>query len=154
MIEGGKGGRLADLINGLHADDPQKRFVRALDNKVRAWLSNSYRVIENHDVAYTCLDEARKKNANVLEASLTDKRMRIKFTTQEVWDKIDIRNGAARKAVGSVALSDNRELIGKTILGATIRDELPGGSGTIHPVVTVLNSRDRPRRVSRSARNS
>src|SRR5436190_1435761 len=31
--------RLASLINGLHEDDPEKRLVRCLDNKVRAWLS-------------------------------------------------------------------------------------------------------------------
>jgi hypothetical protein len=135
-----RAGRLADLINGLHADDPQKRFVRALDNKVRAWLSNSYRVIENHDIAYTCLDEARKKNANVLECSLSDKRMRIKFTTQEVWDAIDIKQRSGPQGGWFAGAIGNRELIGKTILGATIREELPGGPGTIHPVVTVLNS--------------
>jgi hypothetical protein len=133
-------GRLAELINGLHADDPQKRFVRALDNKVRAWLSNSYRVIENHDIAYTCMDEARKKNAQVLEASLSDKRMRIKFTTQAVWDKIDITQRSGPQGGWFAGAIGNRELIGKTILGAQIREELPGGPGTIHPVVTVLNS--------------
>jgi hypothetical protein len=132
--------RLADLINGLHADDPQKRFVRALDNQVRAWLSNSYRVIENHDIAFTCMDEARKKNAQVLEASLSDKRMRIKFTTQEVWDKIDVTQRSGPQGKWFAGAIGNRELIGKTILGATIREELPGGPGTIHPVVTVLNS--------------
>jgi len=132
--------RLADLINGLHADDPKKRLVRTLDNKVRAWLSNSYRVIDNYDMAFTCLDEARKKNAQVFEASLSDKRMRIKFTTQEVWDKIDITQRSGPQGGWYAGAIGNRELIGKTILGATIREELPGGPGTIHPVVTVLNS--------------
>jgi hypothetical protein len=130
--------RLADLVNGLHADDPKKRLVRCLDNEVRAWLSNGYRVIDNMDIAFTCLDEARKKNAQVFEADLSDKRMRIKFTTQEVWDSIDIRQkgegGWYARAMG------NKELMGRTILGARITDELPGGPGTIHPVVTVLNS--------------
>jgi hypothetical protein len=135
-----RAGRLAELINGLHADDPQKRLVRTLDNRVRAWLSNSYRVIDNYDMAFTCLDEARKKNAQVFEASLSDKRMRIKFTTQEVWDKIDITQRSGPQGGWFAGAIGNRELIGKTILGATIREELPGGPGTIHPVVTVLNS--------------
>lgn len=132
--------RLADLVNGLHADDPKKRLVRCLDNNVRAWLSNSYRVLDNMDIAFTCLDEARKKDAQVFEADLSDKRMRIKFTTQAVWDKIDIVQRSGPQGSWFAGAIGNKELMGKTILGAKIRDELPGGSGTIHPVVTVLNS--------------
>jgi hypothetical protein len=132
--------RLAALINGLHADDPKKRLVRCLDNQVRAWLSNSYRVLDNMDIAFTCLDEARKKDAQVFEADLSDKRMRIKFTTQQVWDKIDIVQRTSPKGDWFAGAIGNKELMGKTILGAKIRDELPGGPGTIHPVVTVLNS--------------
>jgi hypothetical protein len=132
--------RLSALINGLHKDDPQKRLVRCLDNQVRAWLSNSYRVLDNMDIAFTCLDEARKKDAQVFEADLSDKRMRIKFTTQAVWDKIDIVQRSGPQGSWYAGAIGNKELMGKTILGAKIREELPGGSGTIHPVVTVLNS--------------
>ena len=117
--------RLADLVNGLHADDPKKRLVRCLDNEIRAWLSNSYRVLDNLDIAFTCMEEAQKKNAQVFEADLSDRRMRIKFTTQGGW------------FAGAIG---NRDLMGKTIMGARIREELPGGPGTIHPVVTALNS--------------
>jgi hypothetical protein len=132
--------RLADLVNGLHADDPKKRLVRCLDNEVRAWLSNGYRVIDNMDIAFTCLDEARKKDAQVFEADLSDKKMRIKFTTQQVWDKIDVVQKSGPQGSWYSGAIGNKELMGKTILGAKIRDELPGGQGTIHPVVTVLNS--------------
>jgi hypothetical protein len=132
--------RLGDLINGLHSDDPEKRLVRCLDNEVRAWLSNGYRVIDNLDIAFTCLNEAHKKNAQVIEAALSDKRMRIKFTTQEVFDVIDIKQRSGPQGEWYAGAIGNKELIGKTILGARIKDELPGGPGTIHPVVTVLNS--------------
>jgi hypothetical protein len=132
--------RLADLVNGLHADDPKKRLVRCLDNEVRAWLSNGYRIIDNYDMAFTCLDEARKKDAQVFEADLSDKRMRIKFTTQQVWDKIDVVQRSGPRGDWYAGAIGNKELMGRTILGAKIRDELPGGQGTIHPVVTVLNS--------------
>jgi hypothetical protein len=132
--------RLAELINGLHADDPKKRLVRCLDNKVRAWLSNSYRVLENHDIAFTCLDEARKKDAQVIEASLSDTHMRIKFTTQSVWDKIDVVQRSGPQGGWYAGAIGNKELQGRTILGAAVRDTLPGGPGTIHPVVTALNS--------------
>lgn len=132
--------RLAELVNGLHKDDPKKRLVRCLDNQVRAWLSNGYRVIDNLDVAFECLQEARAKNAQVFEADLSDKRMRIKFTTQEVWDTIDIKQRTSPKGDWFAGAIGNKELMGRTILGARIREELPGGAGTIHPVVTVLNS--------------
>jgi hypothetical protein len=132
--------RLADLLNGLHSDDPKKRLVRCLDNKVRAWLSNGYRVIDSQDIAFTCLDEAQKKNAQVFEASLSDKRMRIKFCTQQVWDAIDIKQRSGPQGGWYAGAMGNRELIGKTILGAQVKDELPGGPGTIYPVVTALNS--------------
>jgi hypothetical protein len=132
--------RLSALVNGLHADDPKKRLVRCLDNEIRAWLSNSYRVLDNMDIAFTCLDEARQKDAQVFEADLSDKRMRIKFTTQQVWDKIDVVQRSGPQGSWFAGAIGNKELMGKTILGAKIREELPGGQGTIHPVVTVLNS--------------
>jgi hypothetical protein len=132
--------RLTDLVNGLHADDPKKRLVRCLDGEVRAWLSNGYRMLDNMDIAFTCLEEARAKNAQVFEANLSDKRMRIKFTTQEVWDKIDVVQRSGPQGSWFAGAIGNKELMGKTVLGATIREELPGGQGTIHPVVTVLNS--------------
>jgi hypothetical protein len=132
--------RLADLINGLHSDDPQKRLVRCLDGKIRAWLSNSYRVIDNLDIAFTCLDAARKNDAQVFEASLSEKSMRIKFTTQQVWDKIDVTQRSGPQGEWYAGAIGNKELMGETILSARIREELPGGPGTVHPVVTVLNS--------------
>lgn len=133
-------GRLADLINGLHADGPAKRLVRCLDGNVRAWLSDSYRIIDNYDMAFTCMDEAQRKQAQVIEASLSDTHMRIKFTTQQVWDKIDITQRNAPQGQWFAGAIGNKELQGRTILGATIRDELPGGPGTVHPIVTVSNS--------------
>ena len=132
--------RLADLVNGLHADDPKKRLVRCLDNEIRAWLSNSYRVLDNLDIAFTCMEEAQKKNAQVFEADLSDRRMRIKFTTQDVWDKIDVTQRSGPQGGWFAGAIGNRDLMGKTIMGARIREELPGGPGTIHPVVTALNS--------------
>lgn len=66
--------------------------------------------------------------------------MRIKFTSQSVWDRIDITQRSGPQGGWYAGAIGNKELIGKTILGATIRSELPGGSGTIHPVITVSNS--------------
>jgi hypothetical protein len=132
--------RLADLVNGLHGDDPKKRLVRCLDNEVRAWLSNGYRVIDNMDIAFTCLQEAQQHNGQVFEADLSDRRMRIKFTSKEVWDTIDVKQRSGPQGGWYAGAIGNQELIGKTIMGAKVTDSLPGGLGTIHPVVTAMNS--------------
>ena len=131
---------LEALVNGLHHAQPQKRLVRCLDGKVRGWLSDSYRIIDNYDVAFTCLDEAQRKGAQVFEAGLSDTNMRIKFTNQSVWDAVDIKQRSGPQGGWYAGAIGNKELIGKTILGARINGELPGGPGTIHPVVTVMNS--------------
>jgi len=135
-----KSGHLITLVNGLHTDSPSKRLIRCLDGNVRAWLSNTYRIIDNYDMAFTCMDEAQRKEAQVIEASLSDTNMRIKFTTQQVWDKIDVTQRSGPQGEWFAGAIGNKELMGKTILGATVRDELPGGPGTVHPVVTVSNS--------------
>jgi len=135
-----RAGRLVQLINGLHTDNPSKRLVRCLDGKVRAWLSDSYRILDNFDLAFTCMDAAQRVEAQVLEANLSDTHMRIKFTTQSVWDKVDITQRSGPQGGWFAGALGNRDLQGQTILGATIRDELPGGPGTVHPIVTVGNS--------------
>lgn len=135
-----RGPRLVELINGLHQDDPSKRLIRCLDGNVRAWLSNTYRILGNHDIAFECMAEAHKAQAQVLEASLSDTNMRIKFTTQQVWDSVDVVQRSGPQGGWFAGALGNKELQGQTILGATIRNELPGGPGTVHPIVTVSNS--------------
>lgn len=132
--------RLEALLNGLHNDGPAKRLIRTLDGNVRAWLSDSYRVIDNLDMAFTCMDAAQRVGGQVIEANLSDTNMRIKFTSQAVWDKLDITQRSGPQGGWFAGAIGNRELIGKSILGATIREELPGGPGTVHPVITVSNS--------------
>lgn len=67
--------RLQELINHLHEDRPQKRLVRCLDDNVRAWLSNSYWIIDNYDMAFTCMDAAQRCAGQVIEANITDTHM-------------------------------------------------------------------------------
>jgi hypothetical protein len=132
--------RLEELLNALHDDGPAKRLVRTLDGNVRAWLSDSYRVIDNLDMAFTCMDAAQRVGGQVIEANLSDTNMRIKFTSQAVWDKLDVTQRSGPQGGWFAGAIGNRDLIGKSILGATIREELPGGPSTVHPVVTITNS--------------
>lgn len=133
-------GRLVELINGLNADSPDKRLVRCLDGQVRGYLSSKYRILDNYDIAFSALDVAKRVGAQVFEAGLSDTNMRIKFTSQSVWDKIDSVQRSSPQGGWYAGAIGNKELQGKQVLGATIKGELPGGPGTVHPVVTISNS--------------
>lgn len=129
--------RFVDLVNGLWDDGPKRRFVRCIDEQVRAMLSQQYRVIDSFDIAFAAMDAVRAKNGEVFEASLSDRRMRIKFSSREVWDAVDgIRQAPDGKwFAGGLG---NQEYLGK--VGAKSWGDLPGGPGSVHPLVTVGNS--------------
>ena len=130
-------GRAAELFSGLMHDTGKRNLVRCLDGRVRAFLSDKYRVLENYDVAFAALDVARAKGAEVLEASLSDKTMRIKMVCREVWDVIDATRAGDKGGWFTGGLGSN-EYLGR--VAARSGGELPGGAGTIWPVVTIGNS--------------
>lgn len=128
----------AALLNDL-LQDPARRFVRILDGRVRAFLSDSYRVMDHFDVAFAALDVVRQNQGEVLEASLTDSHMRIRFTSRQVWDALDVAYKGARAG----ALGNHTFLRTTDFAALSAPDEgpgLPGGPGTIHPLVQISNS--------------
>lgn len=115
----------ATLVNDLLQSDPKRHFIRTLDGRVRAFLSNSYRVLDNYDLAFAALDVARQNGGEVIEASLSDTHMRIKFTTRAIYDMVvEARGGEGRHG----------------FVGRDGEPPLPGGPGTVHPLVTISNS--------------
>jgi len=126
----------ANMLNDLLGKSSKRRMVRSLDGQVRAYLSDSYRVIDNYDIALVALESARENGGQVIEASLSDSHMRIKFTTQEVWDKVDTKTQD-----GGAGSQGNHEFIGRTMGWDNLpQEDLPGGPGTVHPLVTISNS--------------
>lgn len=126
----------AELATNLLRASAQTRLVRMLDGKVRAFLSNSYRCLDNFDLAATALSVARDSGAEVLECHLTPSRMEIKLVNRAVWDKIDAAQRGGDGGYGSIA---NHKWIGHVGAGWQGED-LPGGKDTVHPLVTVGNS--------------
>lgn len=118
------------LLDDLLHLNGTRHFVRALDGRVRAILSNSYRVLDNFDLAFNALEAVRDSGGEVIEATLSETNMRLKFTTRNVWDTI-----AEEAKLGR----GNHTWIGRTGWGNGDKP-LPGGEGTIHPIVTVSNS--------------
>lgn len=125
------------LSRRMREDKPQRNLIRCLDGRVRACLSDRYRILDNYDVAFTALDVARLYDAKIIEASLSETHMRIKFTTHEVFDTInDVRmRGGHEWYSGQLGSAEHHERTGY-MRGAP----LPGGPGTVYPLVTISNS--------------
>ena len=69
---------LAQNANHWFVKQPEKRLVRTLDGSVRAFLSKSYRPLDNFDMANTILPVLLDQGAEVISSELTDRRMYIK----------------------------------------------------------------------------
>lgn len=136
-LSGRRPRRAAELLNNLIEDAPARRFIRCLDGSVRAFLSDRYRVLDNYDLAFAALDAVRQAGGEVIEASLSDTHMRIKFTSRQIWDAIDVKrqdNGGNWYAGGL----GNQGYLSR--VRARSGGDLPGGPGTVHPLVTLSNS--------------
>jgi hypothetical protein len=127
-----------DMLTRLMHDTGGRRLVRCLDGKVRAYLSDRYRILDNYDLAFSALDAVKENGGEVFEASLSDTNMRLKFTSRAVWDALDgVRSKGASAGWYAGGLG-NQEYLSR--VSARSWGDLPGGPGTIHPVVTVSNS--------------
>jgi len=88
-------------------------------------------------MAFTAMEVARDCGADVLEASLSDTHMRLKFVSRQVWDAVDT-NRSGNNGNWYAGGLGSQEYLGK--VGARSHGDMPGGPGTIHPVVTISNS--------------
>jgi len=87
MLESNKFPLLAENINTwLHTED--KRLVRILDGKIRAILSDRYRVLDNYTMMFTALDELTRAGAEVHKADLTESHLYIKAVTPKLQGEI------------------------------------------------------------------
>ena len=76
---------LATNVNrwiGDKGDD--KRMVRTLDGKVRAFLSDRYRTLENVDLAQQIIPVIQARNLLVISAEITERRMYIKAVDRSI----------------------------------------------------------------------
>jgi hypothetical protein len=80
MLENGLVDLTADNVNRWFKHDAAtNRLVRVADGKVRAVLSDRYRMLDNYDVAIQAMDRASNFGAQVQNCELTDKRMYLRF---------------------------------------------------------------------------
>lgn len=139
----------ASLVNDLlmqPATGSERRFLRCLDGRVRAVLSDTYRVIDNHDVAFRALAAVRDHGGEAIEVSLSDRRMHMKFTNFEVAEELAAFLESRGPGHDFLRFGDR----GTSSLGGRFtnldrirgRDDggLPKGPDTVYPLVTLSNS--------------
>jgi hypothetical protein len=85
---------LATNVNRWLVAQPARKLIRTLDNEVRAVLSDSYRPLDNIDLAEAVLPKLVKMDLKVESCEVTERRMYLKAYTPAI--KADVR------AVGDV----------------------------------------------------
>jgi hypothetical protein len=87
MLEAEEFELLADNVNTWLRDG--KRLIRILDGKVRAILSDRYRIIDNYDLVFLALDEFQKKETiEIHRIDLTETMLYIKAIDRTLTDAI------------------------------------------------------------------
>lgn len=91
-IQGGLPNLLDINVNRLLHHDPSRRMVRTLDGKARAFLSDRYRRLDNHELARAVLPILQDlgEGVRVESCALTDERMYIKALTPRVTGQVKV----------------------------------------------------------------
>lgn len=122
------------LLRELLHRGKERRMVRMLDGRVRAFLSDRYKTLDNYDLAYQALKVAKTVGAEVLECHLTDDVFRLKMIDRKLWGDLVAAKDENKKAG---ELSSHR-WIGRNFVNPG--EDLPGGAGTVWPMIGLSNS--------------
>ena len=72
-------------VNHWFTNRPERRMIRTLDRRARAFLSDRYRRLDNYDLAEAVLPVlAKMRNAEVISCDLSDSRMFIKVINKDL----------------------------------------------------------------------
>ena len=101
----------ANTLNTFFREAPTRRMVRVLDNNARAFLSDRYRPLDNHDLADAVLPELmRHASIRVESTQFTERRFYLKAvlpkieTEVKVGDPVQIGLVVSNSEVGAGAL--------------------------------------------------
>lgn len=100
----------ADLLNQMLTETPSRVMFRCLDGRVRAALSNKYRILDDLDIAFASLDVIKRNNGTILECTASESRMEIKFTATHMVEHIpeDRGGGGFEKHLRRTTLDPNQ----------------------------------------------
>jgi hypothetical protein len=90
MRSEGELGLLADNVNRWFAKYPAPRMLRTLDGGARAFLSNSFRRLENADLAEAVLPIMLDKKLNIMSCEITEKRLYLKAVDERLFRDVPV----------------------------------------------------------------
>lgn len=79
---------LAENVNHWFKKTPEKRMIRTLDGRARAFLSDRYRPLDHFDLAQPTIETLGRLGCEVQSCELTEKRMYIKATCAKITGQI------------------------------------------------------------------
>jgi hypothetical protein len=82
---------LASNVNTWFKRQPEKRMVRTLDNRVRAFLSDRYRPLDNFDLAQIAFDTLTTPGMRIESTELTERRLYVKAVTERI--QLEVKKG-------------------------------------------------------------
>jgi hypothetical protein len=87
MLESGKLELLSENINAWLGG--KRKLIRILDGRIRAILSDRYRIIDNYDLVFLVLDEFRKKETiEIYRIDLTETMLYLKAIDRTLVDSV------------------------------------------------------------------
>src|SRR5688572_1202181 len=107
---------LAHNVNELFKREPKKSMVRTLDSRVRAIKSDSFRPLDNYDMAEAILPELQQAGAQVVSCQLTERRMYIKALCPWLDRELPVPEGVVmgqghtiflRRVVGAITIGNS-----------------------------------------------
>jgi hypothetical protein len=84
---------LVNNVNEWFKKYPSDRMVRTLDGKARAFLSNSYRPLENEDLANAVLPVLMDLGLDIMSSEITESRLYIKAVDPKVTRELQAIGG-------------------------------------------------------------
>lgn len=111
------------LIDGATAK--HKRMIRTLDGRVRGIMSNSFRPLDNYDLADAVLPALREAGAKIESCAVTDLRMYIKATLPQLDRELPMPAGLVmgqghtiftRALRGAISISNSEVGYGRLVI--------------------------------------
>jgi len=81
---------LATNVNHWFQQKPERRMLRTLDGKARAFLSERYRPLDNYDLAQVVLPKIGEMGCRIESCEITQTRMYIKAVTDRITENIAV----------------------------------------------------------------
>lgn len=81
---------LAENVNRWFHKKADKRMVRTMDNRVRAFLSSSYRPLDNFKLVEAVLPKLHKLNATIESSEITERHLYIKAVFHQIEGKVAV----------------------------------------------------------------